>query len=59
MEIDKEQIIEVLTARGEEEKAIKVDDELPDKIDPLEHQEALQELGLNTQGQLGQLGAEE
>ncbi|HET7303719.1 MAG TPA: hypothetical protein VFJ12_04095 [Segeticoccus sp.] len=58
MGIDKEQIIEVLTSRGEEEKAMQADERLPDQVDPAEHAEVLDELGFSNQGQLGNLADE-
>ena len=47
MRIDKQQLIERFISAGELEKAERADSELPDQIDPAEHAQVLQELGLD------------
>ena len=47
MHIDKQQLIERFINAGELDKAERADSELPDQIDPSEHAEVLQSLGLD------------
>jgi hypothetical protein len=47
MQIDKQHLIERFIAAGELDKAEQADRELPDMLDPAEHAETLQSLGLN------------
>ena len=47
MHIDKQQLIEQFLAAGDIEKAERADQELPDRLDPAEHADTLQSLGLN------------
>ena len=56
MQIPKEQILEFLRSRGEQDKAGKADQELPDQVDTDQHSDMLQRLGINPQDLLGQLG---
>ena len=56
MEIPKEQILELLRSRGEQDKAGQADQELPDKVDTEQHADILQRLGIDPQDLLGQLG---
>jgi hypothetical protein len=56
MTIDKSQIIELLKSRGEDDKASQADSQLPDKVDPEQHSDLLQKLGIDPQDLLGKLG---
>ena len=57
MEIPKEQILELLRSRGEQDKAGQADQELPDKVDTEQHADILQRLGIDPQDLLGGLGS--
>ena len=52
MQIPKEQILELLRSRGQDDKAGQAQQELPDQLDT----DLLQRLGINPQDVLGQLG---
>jgi hypothetical protein len=56
MEIPKEQILELLRSRGDNGTADQADSELPDKVDPDQHADVLQKLGIDPQDLLGKLG---
>jgi hypothetical protein len=56
MEIPKDQILQLLRSRGENEKADQADGELPDQVDPEQHAGLLQKLGIDPQELLGNLG---
>ncbi|HVM20876.1 MAG TPA: hypothetical protein VM307_13025 [Egibacteraceae bacterium] len=47
MRIEKQQLIEQFIAAGDLERAERADRELPDHIDPAEHEAVLADLGLN------------
>jgi hypothetical protein len=49
MQLDKQQIISYLKDRGDDQKASRADDELPQKVDTdkQEHQNLLQQLGID------------
>ncbi len=47
MEIPKEQILEMLRKRGDQDKAEQADRELPDQVDPEQHGGILDKLGLD------------
>ena len=55
MHIDKVQIIELLRERGEHDKAQQAEQQLPQKVDHEEHDELLQQLGINPQELLRKL----
>ena len=55
MQIDKQQIIEMLRERGDHGKAAEAERQLPDKVDHEEHQNLLQQFGLNPQDLLKKL----
>ena len=57
MEIPKEQILELLRSRGDDDKAGQADQELPDKVDTEQHADILQRLGIDPQDLLGGLGS--
>lgn len=56
MEIPKEKILELLRQRGEGDKAQKADQELPDQVDPERDKGILDQIGIDPQDLLGQLG---
>ena len=56
MEIPKEQILELLRSRGEDQKAEQAQGELPNQVDPEKHADLLQRLGIDPQELLGNLG---
>ena len=56
MQIPKEQILEFLRSRGEQDKASEADEQLPDQVDTDQHADILQRLGIDPQDLLGQLG---
>ncbi|MCW2868344.1 MAG: hypothetical protein JWR20_2532 [Marmoricola sp.] len=47
MQIDKNQIIELLKSRGEQDKAAQAESELPDQVDPEQHAGLLEKLGID------------
>ena len=55
MQIDKQQIIEMLRERGDHDKAEKAEQQLPDKVDHEEHQNLLQQFGVNPQELISKL----
>ena len=56
MEIPKEQILEFLRSRGEDDKAGQADQELPDQVDTEQHADILERLGIDPQDLIGQIG---
>jgi hypothetical protein len=56
MEIPKDQILELLRSRGEDDKAQQADQELPDQVDPEQHAGMLDKLGIDPKELLGKLG---
>jgi hypothetical protein len=56
MQIPKEQILELLRSRGEQDKAGQADNELPAQVDTDKHAGILQRLGLNPQELISTLG---
>ena len=56
MEIPKEQILEFLRSRGEQDKASEAEGELPEKVDTDRDAGLLQKFGINPQDLLSQLG---
>ena len=55
MEIPKDQILQLLRSRGEDQKADQAEGELPDQVDPEQHAGMLQKLGIDPQDLLGKL----
>jgi lipopolysaccharide biosynthesis regulator YciM len=53
MQIPKEQILELLRSRGEQDKAGRADQELPDNVDTEQNADLLQRLGIDPQDLLG------
>jgi hypothetical protein len=56
MQIPKEQILELLRSRGENDKAAQADGELPDQVDTEKHAGILQKLGIDPGDLAGSLG---
>lgn len=56
MEIPKDQILQLLHDRGDHEKAQQADQQLPDKVDPEQHNDLLGKLGIDPGELLGGLG---
>jgi hypothetical protein len=56
MQIPKEQILDFLRSRGEDDKAQQADSELPGTVDTDQHAGILQRLGISPQELIGQLG---
>jgi hypothetical protein len=56
MQIDKQQIIEFLKSRGEQDKADQAQSELPDQVDTDQHSDLLAKLGINPAELLGGAG---
>ncbi|HEX5618806.1 MAG TPA: hypothetical protein VFX51_10320 [Solirubrobacteraceae bacterium] len=56
MQIPKEQILEFLRSRGDDEKANQADGELPDQVDTEQHAGLLQKFGIDPQDLISQVG---
>jgi hypothetical protein len=56
MEIPKEKIIELLRERGADDKVQQAEQELPDQVDPEQHADLLEKLGINPEDLLGGIG---
>ncbi|WP_374970390.1 hypothetical protein [Terrabacter sp. BE26] len=60
MQIDKQQILELLRNRGDQQQAQQAESELPDQVDTDQHADLLGKFGINPQellsGGLGDLG---
>ena len=56
MEIPKDKILELLRSRGEDDKAQQADQQLPDQVDPERDKGILDQLGIDPQDLLGNLG---
>ena len=56
MQIDKQEIIELLRSRGEDDTADRADSQLPDQVDTDEHRSTLDQLGINPTDLLGGIG---
>ena len=56
MQIPKEQILELLRSRGEQDKASEADGELPDQVDTDQHAGLLQKFGIDPGDLISQLG---
>jgi hypothetical protein len=55
MEIPKEKILDLLRQRGDNDKAERADQELPDRVDPERDKGILDQLGIDPQDLLGNL----
>ena len=56
MDIDKQEIIELLRGRGEDDIADQAEKELPDQVDTDQHRAKLEQLGINPADLLGGIG---
>ena len=56
MQIDKQQIIEFLKSRGDQQQAQQAEGELPDQVDTDQHADLLNRFGVNPQELLGGAG---
>jgi hypothetical protein len=56
VQIPKDKIIELLRERGAEDKVQQAEQELPDQVDPDQHREQLDKLGLDPQDLIGSIG---
>jgi hypothetical protein len=56
MQIPKDQILDLLRSRGEDDKASQADSELPDQVDTEKHAGLLEKLGISPQDLLSKLG---
>lgn len=56
MQIDKAQIIEFLTSRGEQDKASQADSELPEQVDTERDSGLLEKYGIDPKELMGKLG---
>jgi hypothetical protein len=55
MNIDKQQIIELLRSRGDQDQAARADSELPDTVDTDKDAGLLSKFGINAEDLLGKL----
>ena len=53
MQIDKQQIIELLRSRGNQDQADQAQSELPDQVDTDQHADLLSKFGINPEELLG------
>ena len=56
MQIPKEQILELLRSRGDQDKANQAEGELPDQVDTEQDAGLLEKFGINPSDLLGQVG---
>jgi hypothetical protein len=56
MELPKDKVIELLRSRGENDKADRANDELPDRVDTDKHGDLLDKLGIDPGSVLGGIG---
>ena len=56
MEIPKDKILDLLRQRGENDKAERANQELPDRVDPERDRGILDQLGIDPQDLLGNVG---
>lgn len=56
MQIDKQQIIDMLKNRGEQDKADRAQSDLPDQVDTEQHSDKLGALGIDPKDLLGGSG---
>ena len=56
MEIPKDKILDLLRQRGDNDKAQQADQQLPDQVDTEKHRDLLDQLGINPEDLLGNLG---
>ena len=56
MEIPKDKIIGMLRERGADDKVSQAEQELPDRVDPEQHRDQLEKLGIDPQDLIGGIG---
>jgi hypothetical protein len=56
MQIPKDKIIDMLREKGADDKVAQAQQELPDQVDPEQHKDQLQKLGIDPQDLLGGIG---
>jgi hypothetical protein len=56
VEIPKEQILQMLRERGDHDKTQQAQQQLPDKVDPEQHNDLLGKIGIDPSRLLGDLG---
>jgi len=56
MEIPKDQILQLLRNRGQDDKAQEADQQLPDQVDTDQHGDLLKQIGIDPGELLGGLG---
>ena len=56
MEIDRQEIVDQLRGRSEDDVADRAERELPEQVDTVEHAELLHQLGINPADLLGGIG---
>jgi hypothetical protein len=56
VQIPKDKILELLRERGAEDKVRQAEQELPEQVDPEQHREQLEKLGIDPQGLIGSIG---
>jgi hypothetical protein len=55
VEIPKDQILQLLHDRGDHDKADQADQQLPDQVDPEQHSDLLNKIGINPSDLLGDI----
>ena len=56
MEIPKDKILDLLRQKGADDKVAQAEQELPDQVDPEQHKDLLNKLGIDPLDLLGGLG---
>jgi hypothetical protein len=56
VQIPKEKILDLLRERGADDKVQQASQELPDQVDPEQHRDQLEKLGINPDDLLGGVG---
>jgi hypothetical protein len=56
MQIPKDKIIDMLREKGADDKVAQAQQELPDQVDPEQHKDQLEKLGIDPQDLLGGIG---
>jgi hypothetical protein len=56
MQIPKEKILDLLRERGADDKVQQAAEQLPEQVDPEQHREQLEKLGINPDDLLGGVG---
>ena len=58
MQIDKNQILELLKSRGQDDQAQQASSELPDQVDTDQHADLLQRFGIDPQELMAKFGGD-